>query len=90
MATPGATGKDQAMRQQPTLLLAFELGVTTWRLGVTTGAAQRPRERTMPAGARQVLSEELARAKQRCGWPHASRVVSGDEAGREGCWLQRC
>jgi transposase len=89
MATPAATCKDQAMTQQPTLFLAFELGVTTWRLGFTTGAAQRPRERTMPAGALHVLLEEMARAKQRFGLPKDTRVVSGYEAGRDGCWLHR-
>ena len=67
MATPAAPRTDQATTQRPTLFLAFELGVTTWKLGFTTGAAQRPRARTMPAGASQVLQEEMARAKQRGG-----------------------
>jgi hypothetical protein len=67
MAPPVATCKDQATTPPPTLFLAGELGVTTWKLGFTTGAAQRPRERTMPAGAIQVLHEEIARAKQRFG-----------------------
>jgi transposase len=89
MATPVATCKDQATTPPPTLFLAFALGVTTWKLGFTTGAAQRPRERTMPAGAIHVLHEEMARATQRCGVPHDTRVVSGDEAGREGFWLHR-
>jgi hypothetical protein len=67
MATPVATCTDPATTPRPTLLLAFALGVTTWHRGVTTGAAQRPRERTMPAGALHVLQEEMARAQQRCG-----------------------
>jgi hypothetical protein len=67
MATPVATCKDQATTPPPTLFLAVELGVTTWKLGFTTGAAQRPRERTMPAGALHVLHEEIARATQRFG-----------------------
>ena len=90
MATPVATCKDQATTPRPTLFLAFELGVTTWKLGFTTGAAQRPRERTMPAGAIQVLHEEIAWAKQRFGLPNDTRVVSCDEAGRDGFWLHRC
>jgi transposase len=81
---------DQATTPQPTLFLAFELGVNTWKLGFTTGAAQRPRERSMPAGAIHVLPEEIARAKQRFGWPHDARVVSCYEAGRDGFWLHRC
>jgi transposase len=90
MATPAATRMDQATTHQPTLFLAFELGVTTWKLGFTTGAAQRPRERNMPAGALQVLQEEIARAKQRFGLPPDTRVVSCYEAGRDGFWLHRC
>jgi transposase len=89
MATPVATCKDQATTPRPTRFLAFELGVTTWKLGFTTGAAQRPRERTMPAGAIQVLQEEMARATQRFGLPHDPHVVSCDEAGRDGFWLHR-
>jgi hypothetical protein len=42
MATPATTCLDQATTHQPTLFLAFELGVNTWKLGFTTGAAQRP------------------------------------------------
>jgi transposase len=81
---------DQAPTPQPTLFLALELGVHTWKLGFTTGVAQRPRERTMPAGDVPGLGEEIARAKRRVGWPEDARVVSGDEAGRDGFWLHRC
>ena len=89
MAIPAATCKDQATTHQPTLYLAFELGVNIWKLGFTSGAAQRPRERNIPAGALHVLHEEIARAKQRFGLPHDARVVSCDEAGRDGFWLHR-
>jgi transposase len=89
MATPAATCTDQATTPRPTLFLAFDLGVTTWKLGFTTGAAQRPRERSMPAGAIDVLYEEIARAKQRLGLPDDTRVVSCYEAGRDGFWLHR-
>jgi hypothetical protein len=67
MATPAATSTDQATTPRPTLLLAFELGVTTWNLGFTTGMAQRPRERTMAAGDVPGLDEEMPRAKRRFG-----------------------
>ena len=33
----------------PTLLLAFELGERSWKLGFTTGHGQRPRIRQIPA-----------------------------------------
>jgi transposase len=90
MTTPARTRMDQATTPQPTLFLAFELGVHTWKLGFTTGVAQRPRERTMPAGDVHGLGEEMARAKRRFGLPDDARVVSCDEAGRDGFWLHRC
>jgi hypothetical protein len=67
MATPAATSTDQATPHRPTLLLAFELGVTTWKLGFTTGMAQRPRAGTMAAGDVHGLDEEMTRAKRRVG-----------------------
>ena len=33
------------------LLLAFELGQRSWKLGFTVGMGQRPRIRQIPAGA---------------------------------------
>jgi transposase len=89
MATPAATRMDQGATPRPTLLLACELGANTWKLGVTIGAAQPPRERNMPAGAVHGLREEIARAKQRFGVPEDARVVSCYEAGRDGFWLHR-
>jgi transposase len=71
------------------LFLAFELGVNKWKLGFTTGAAQRPRERQVAAGDCPQVREEIERAKQRFGLPEEVRVVSCDEAGREGFWLHR-
>jgi hypothetical protein len=84
MATPAATGTEPATTPRPTLFLAFELGVTTWQLGLTTGAAPRPRERRRPAGALDVLEEESARAKRRRGFPDDTRGVGCYEAGRAG------
>lgn len=89
MATPAATRTDQTTTPRPTLLLAVALGVTTWNLGFTTGVAQRPRERTMAAGDVHGLDAEITRAKRRFGWPDDARVVSCDEAGRDGFWLHR-
>jgi transposase len=73
----------------PTLFVAFELGVSTWRLGFTTGVAQRPRERQVPAGAVHTVLVEIDRAKQRFDLPEQTRVVSCYEAGRDGFWLHR-
>jgi hypothetical protein len=32
----------------------------------------------------------VAQANKRCGLSEMAPVVSGDEAGREGCWRHRC
>ena len=71
------------------LLLAFELGERTWKLGFTTGLAQRPRIRQVPAGAVDQVREEIARAKVRLKLPAEALVVSCYEAGRDGFWLHR-
>jgi len=89
MATIATTRIDQEIVFTPTLLLAFELGVNKWKLGCTTGAAQRPRERQVPAGDCQTVLEEIRRAKSRFGLPEEARVVSCYEAGRDGFWLHR-
>jgi transposase len=89
MATTATTRIAQETAVTPPLFLAFELGVNTWQLGCTTGAAQRPRERQVPAGDGQTVLEEIRRAKSRVGLPEEARVVRGYEAGRDGCWRQR-
>jgi transposase len=89
MATLVSTRSAQETAFSPTLFLAFELGVKTWKLGFTTGAAQRPRERQVPAGDCQTVLEERRRAKSRFGLPENTQVVSCYEAGRDGFWLHR-
>jgi transposase len=71
------------------LLLAFELGERTWKLGFTTGFGQRPRIRQVPAGATDRVIEEIARAKRRFTLPDETPVISCYEAGRDGFWLHR-
>jgi len=71
------------------LLLAFELGERSWKLGFTTGLGQRPRVRQVPAGAVERVAEEIARATQRFKLPVDAPVVSCYEAGRDGFWLHR-
>src|SRR5262249_59383257 len=46
------------------LLLAFELGQRSWKVGFTVGIGQRPRIRQIPAGAVSTLVAEIERAKQ--------------------------
>ena len=72
-----------------TLMLAFDLGSTTWTLGFTNAPAQRPRIRTMAAGDLGTLVKEIQLAQVRCGRPPSAPVRSGDEAGRDGFWLHR-
>jgi transposase len=72
-----------------TLLLAFELGERSWKLGFTTGLGQRPRVRQVPAGAIDRILEEIDRAKRRFKLADATPVVSCYEAGRDGFWLHR-
>jgi transposase len=89
MATTATPRIDPETACIPTLFLAFELGVNKGTLGFTTGAAQRPRERHVPAGDCQRVLEEIRRAKHRFGLPEEARVVRCYEAGREGLWLHR-
>jgi transposase len=74
---------------RPALFLAFELSVNQWKLGFTTGAAQRPRERNVPARHLEGVREESRRAKERFGLPEDAPVLSCYEAGRDGFWLHR-
>ena len=75
MATTAMTRVNQETACTPMLFLAFELGVNKWKLGFTTGAAQRPRERQVPAGDCHTVREESRRAKSRFGLPAEARVV---------------
>jgi hypothetical protein len=49
------------------LLMAFELGQRTWKLGFSGGLGQRPRVRQIPAGAIGVIANEIFCAKARLG-----------------------
>lgn len=71
------------------LLLAFELGERTWKLGFTTGLGQHPRIRQVPAGAVDQVREEIVRAQRRLKLPADTPVISCYEAGRDGFWLHR-
>jgi hypothetical protein len=69
------------------LLLAFELGERTWKLGFSTGLGQRPRVRQVPAGAVDRVLEEIERAKRKFRQPAETAVIScyrAPAAGRRG------
>ena len=84
-----ATTRTVECNADATLWLAFELGSTKWTLGFTTGAAQRPRLRTISAGDMPSLAREIAAAKVRFGLPAETPVRSVYEAGRDGFWVHR-
>lgn len=85
--TPESTGTTTS--GATTLLLAFELGERTWKLGFTTGLGQPARIRQIPARATDRLLEAIAHAKVRFRLPTDAPVMSCYEAGREGFWLHR-
>jgi transposase len=74
---------------EPILCLAFETGVSDWKIAFSTGLGQRPRIRSLPARDFDRLLQEIARAKERFSIPADARVVSCYEAGRDGFWLHR-
>jgi transposase len=78
-----------AITDSITMLLAFELGERSWKIGFTTGMGQRPRMRQIAAGAVDRVVEEIARAKRRLKVAADTPVVSCYEAGRGGFWLHR-
>ena len=73
----------------PTLLMALELGSTSWTLGFTTREARAPRVRRIRAGELPALEKEMLLAKARFALPLDAPVASCYEAGRDGFWIHR-
>jgi transposase len=84
-----ATRSEEYSENGTVLFLAFELGATKWEVGFSTGMGQKPRRKTIEAGDRIALSEEIASAKKRFHLPKDVAVKSCYEAGRDGFWLHR-
>ncbi len=74
---------------RPTLFMAFELGMSEWKLGFTIGLGQKARRRTVTAGNLEKVQREIVAAKKRFQLPETAEVVSCYEAGRDGFWLHR-
>ena len=74
---------------EPTLYVSFELGATTWKLGMTSGFGVAPWVKGVRAGEWAAVRRVLDRAKARFGLPAAAAVVSCYEAGRDGFWIHR-
>jgi transposase len=75
--------------QAPVLYMALELSLATWKLAFTIGSGQKPRIRSVPAGALSCLTDEIELAKKRFGLPEGATVISCYEAGRDGFWIHR-
>ena len=58
------------------LLLAFELGQRTWKLGFSAGDGQRPRVQQIPAGAVGLIEKAISHAKLRLGVPIEAPAIS--------------
>ena len=84
-----ATHKNKFSTVDTVLHLALELSEKEWKLAFSTGAAQKPRRRDIPARDIEALRQEIATAKERFDLPAETRVVSCYEAGRDGFWLHR-
>jgi transposase len=69
------------------LLLAFELGLKTWKLGFARDFRDTPWIREVAGGDREALLQEIARAKRHFKLPSTARVIGRYEAGRDGFWL---
>jgi transposase len=80
---------DSTTTASPKLYLAFDLGWTSWNLAFTTGIAQKPRLRTIPARDLDGLKREIERARHRFGLSDTTEIRSCYEAGRDGFWLHR-
>jgi len=79
----------QITTQGTVLHVAFELGLSQWKLAFTIGLGQEPRVRSVPGLDREAVLREIDAAKKRFGLPDDAPVVSCYEAGRDGFWLHR-
>ena len=70
--TTAATRNRQDTTPEATLFVAFELSEKAWKLGFTTGHAQKPRERTVSARQQERVLDEIAQAKRRLGLPETA------------------
>jgi transposase len=72
-----------------TLYVAFEVGLKTWKLAMTTRTAMKPWIKTVPGGAIAKVAEVVTQARARFGLPATARVETCYEAGRDGFWIHR-
>jgi len=87
MASANSTDNNGNTQPDNHLLLAFELSNTKWRLVFSDG--ERFRHKTIQAGDKEALDQEIMAAKQKFGLVSDVTVQSCYEAGRDGFWLHR-
>jgi transposase len=87
--TTAATPKPSTTVLELVLCVAFELGVSEWKMAFSTGLGQQPRHRVVPARDLAAVRVEVDRAKARFGLPATAAVASCYEAGRDGFWIHR-
>lgn len=73
----------------PTLYIAFELGLKNWKLAMTSSPGAKPWIRTIASGDLTALRDLVTRGKVRYGLAASAPVVSCYEAGRDGFWIDR-
>jgi transposase len=70
-----------------TLLMAFELGASVWKIATGTEGTRSKRECLMKCGVKVALVKEIAKAKDKLKLPKGCKVRSCYEAGRDGFWV---
>jgi transposase len=80
---------DSIRSARPLLYLSFERSSSQWKVASTNARGQKPRLVSAPAGDRDQVLREIARAKKRFDLPRNATAVSCYEAGRDGFWLHR-
>jgi transposase len=84
-----ATRASEYTEREPVLLMAFELGLKTWKVAFGRSFRDKPRVREVAGGDWKSLLLEIRRAKRFWKLPPKTAVVSCYEAGRDGFWLHR-
>jgi hypothetical protein len=87
--TTTATHNVHATTTPRALFMACARSEKPWQRGCTIGPGQQPRERAVAARHPARVLQEVTPANRRLGLPASAPVVSGDEAGRAGCWRHR-
>ena len=72
-----------------TLLVAFELGESSWLLGFSAGMGSHVWKRKVASRDRRAVLDAIERAREHFALGDEGGVVSCYEAGRDGFWLHR-